>query len=325
MCPDNITWRNKSCLPALSVHLVKSRKVIVRIKGGLGNQLFCYAAARRLSLVSNAELVIDDVTGFVRDRQYKRRYALDMFSISARKATSWERKEPFERYRRGIAKLIARRQHFNGRRYIDQEGTDFDPRLLTFRPDSSVYIDGLWQSEGYFKDVEGVIRKDLRINAPQDSANRETSEKIRGCNSVGIHVRWYSNPDVSSRNFVQRNYYLRAVSHIIDRIPSPHFFLFSNDPKTSRTMLALPEEMITCIQHNIGDSNAYADLWLMSQCKHFIIADSTFSWWGAWLAKQVSKVVIAPEASLAGNTSWNFPGLIPDRWVIISPEAGECR
>lgn len=82
-------------------------KLIARIKGGLGNQLFCYAEARRLALVNNAELVIDDVTGFVRDRQYRRQYALARFHIPARKATPAERMEPFERYRRGLAKFVA--------------------------------------------------------------------------------------------------------------------------------------------------------------------------------------------------------------------------
>ena len=79
-------------------------KVIARIKGGIGNQLFCYAAARRLALVNNAELVIDDITGFVRDRHYNRKYALDHFHIPCRKATPAERLEPFERYRRGVMK-----------------------------------------------------------------------------------------------------------------------------------------------------------------------------------------------------------------------------
>jgi len=133
----------------LSVHeancLLKDVKIIARIKGGLGNQLFCYAAARRLALVSNAELVIDDVTGFIRDRQYRRKYALDTFPISARRATPRERKDPIGRYRRGIAKFIAKQHPFHERNYIEQEGTDFDQRLLEFRPKGTVYIDGLWQ------------------------------------------------------------------------------------------------------------------------------------------------------------------------------------
>lgn len=304
---------------------MKSTKIIVRVKGGLGNQLFCYAAARRLALVNNAELVIDDVTGFIRDRQYRRKYALDTFSISARRATPRERKEPFERYRRGIAKFIAKQQPFHERNYIEQEGTDFDPRLLEFRLKGTACIDGLWQSEKYFKDVEAVIRRDLRIIPPNDAANREMAEKVRGCNSICIHVRWYGKPDAVSGDNIERSYYSRAVQYIIDKVTKPHFFLFTNDPKASKSMLALPEEMITRIDYNSGDEHAYADLWLMSQCKHFIIADSTFSWWGAWLSNSESKFVIVPETSLTGDTMWNFPGLIPDKWVLVSSETIICR
>jgi hypothetical protein len=105
-------------------------KLIVRIKGGLGNQLFCYAAARRLALVNDAELVIDDVTGFARDQQYRRRYMLDRFNILARKATPRERLEPFERYRRGVMRLLSRRKPFVERHYLEREGIEFDERLL---------------------------------------------------------------------------------------------------------------------------------------------------------------------------------------------------
>ena len=93
-------------------------KVIVRVKGGLGNQLFCYAAARRLALVNDAELVVDDVTGFCRDKIYGCKYALDKFNIKARKATPAERMEPFERGRRAMAKYFSKARPFNKRRYV---------------------------------------------------------------------------------------------------------------------------------------------------------------------------------------------------------------
>ena len=92
-------------------------KIIPRIFGGLGNQLFCYAAARRLALVNDAELVIDDVTGFARDREYRRQYMLDRFRIPVRKATPAERLEPFERYRRGLMKWLSRSKPFMERHY----------------------------------------------------------------------------------------------------------------------------------------------------------------------------------------------------------------
>lgn len=294
------------------------KQVIARIKGGLGNQLFCYAAARRLALVNDAELVIDDVTGFARDRRYRRRYALDRFCIPARKATAWERMEPFERYRRGLAKCLAKRRPFHRRRYLEQEAREFDPRLLSFNLKSTVYLDGYWQSEGYFKDIESVIRTDLEIVPPADSSNREMARRIAACNAVAVHIRWFDHPggETATHN-ASLAYYRRAVDEIERRLDDPHFFVFSDDPQAAIRVVNLPEDEATCVSHNKGDDNAHADLWLMTQCRHFIIANSTFSWWGAWLAKSDNMCVIAPAVKTTGITSWNFPGQLPDEWMKI--------
>ena len=144
-------------------------KIITRIRGGIGNQLFCYAAARRLALVNNAELVIDDVSGFVRDHDYKRDYQLDHFSIPCRKATAGERLEPFSRVRCYLKRSFNRNRPFQERSYIQQEGIDFNSRLLKVDPCGTIYLEGYWQSEDYFKDVEGAIRADLEITPPTES------------------------------------------------------------------------------------------------------------------------------------------------------------
>ena len=291
-------------------------RIIVRVKGGLGNQLLCYAAARRLALVNDAELVIDDVTGFARDEQFRRQYALDRFHIKARKATPRERMEPLERYRRGLSKIIAKHQPFHRRRYVEQEGIDFDDRLLAFRVKESVYLDGLWQSEGYFKDVEKTIREDLRIIPPRDPVNHETAARIAACNAVAVHVRWFESPDKkNAKHNASVGYYYRAIAEIKCSVSKPHFFLFSDDPASAESLLMLPGDRSTCVDHNHGDENAYADLWLMSQCKYFIIANSTFSWWGAWLSQHERKVVIAPGSVQSGISSWGFKGLLPDDWI----------
>ena len=125
------------------MHPGKNKIIIARIKGGLGNQLFCYAAARRLALVNGAELVIDDVTGFSRDSLYRRSYMLDNFSIQCRKATPAERMEPFEKYRRYLARRYNKILSFERRRYIEQKGIDFDRRLLNLKITSTVCLDGL--------------------------------------------------------------------------------------------------------------------------------------------------------------------------------------
>lgn len=271
-----------------------------------------------MALVNGAELVIDDVTGFVRDIQYRRHYALDRFHLAARKATPAERMKPFDRYRRGLAKCIARGRPFHQRRYVEQEERDFDARLLDFKVSGTVYLDGYWQSEGYFKDVEKAIRSDFRITPPEDAVNRQMASRIAACNAVAVHVRWFDQPGSKSRSHnASRSYYRRAITEIAGNVSDPHYFLFSDDPPSAKCALALPDDKVTCVDHNCGDENAYADLWLMAQCRYFIIANSTFSWWAAWLAHCPTKIVIAPATKTTGITSWNFAGQLPDQWIKI--------
>ncbi len=295
------------------------QKIITRIKGGLGNQLFCYAAARRLALVNQAELVIDDVTGFLRDRQYRRQYALDRFQISVRKATPSERLEPFERYRRGLQKWLSRRKPFEERQYLEQEGNDFDPRLLDFKLKGEVYIDGLWQSEGYFRDVESTIREDLRIIPPTDPVNLAVAEQIRESVSVAVHVRWFDAPgSEKSQQNAAVDYYQQSIALIDQQVPEAHYFLFSDDPVAARERMPLPTQRVTTVSHNRGDEMAYADLWLMTQCQHFITANSTFSWWGAWLGEKHDSLVITPDPNtLNPENAWCAKGLIPSRWLKL--------
>lgn len=290
-------------------------KTITRIKGGLGNQLFCYAAARRLSLANNAELVIDDVTGFLRDQLYRRQYALDHFHIPCRRATPAERLEPYERYRRGLLKFLSSRRPFSERSYLEQKGLSFDRRLLALKIKETIYLDGLWQSEGYFKDVEPIIREDLRIIPPTDALNQRMAEEIRNSNAVALHVRWYDAPGSAVGDNISADYYQRAIAQIEEKINSPRYFLFSDVPEDARAKLLLPEGRVTFVSHNKGDENAYADLWLMTQCRHFITANSTFSWWGAWLNPNEEKIVITPKQWFVNETITQ--NLIPQSWVRL--------
>lgn len=295
-----------------------TRKVIARIRGGLGNQLFCYAAARRLALVNDAELVIDDVSGFVRDRLYGRKYLLDGFRIPCRKATPAERLQPFERLRRAVAKWVNRGRPFSKRWYLEQEKMEFDPRLLDHRVSGVVYLDGLWQSEKYFEDIGAVIRRDLEIVPPQDEAVRHLTAQIGEANAVAVHVRWFDQPGSASSAYnLPREYYARAIAEIERRVERPVYVLFSDDPEAARAMLAVPPERTLVPGEILKATDPVADLWLMTHCMHFIIANSTFSWWGAWLGGNQDKLVIAPGIRLEGKTAWGFRGLLPDRWLTL--------
>ena len=289
-------------------------KVIARIRGGLGNQLFCYAAARRLALVNGVELVLDSESGFIRYRRYRRQYMLDHFTIPARKASWFERLHPFERYRRGGMKAWSRLWPFERRPYLEQEGIDFDQRLLDVRVRGTLYLDGLWQSERYFKDIEALLRKDLRIRPPLDVPNQAMAREIDLHLAVAMHVRWFDVPGSTGGDNVSSGYYPRAVAFLEQRLPSPHYYVFSDNPEAARARLAVPEGRSTFVSHNVGDEMAFADLWLMTRCRHFVTANSTFSWWSAWLGEAPDKIVVTPNHTAVGDAAWDFEGLILPAW-----------
>lgn len=293
-------------------------KIVVRVIGGLGNQLFCYAAARRLALANTVELVLDSVSGFAYDAAYQRHYQLDHFNIFCRKATATERLEPFSRLRRAIQRKWNQHLPFEKRAYLMQEGVDYDPRLLHFKPQGTVYMEGYWQSEKYFKDVEDPIRQDLQIKPPTDAANLALAERIRSGTAVAVHARFFDGPHTAGINNAPGDYYIRAVNAMERLAPAAHYFIFSDQPEAARDHIPLPDARVTLVTHNQGDEHAYADLWLMTLCQHFIIANSTFSWWGAWLAAHPDKQVIAPGFEMRqGKMWWGFKGLLPDAWIRL--------
>jgi len=290
-------------------------KLIVRIKGGLGNQLFCYAAARRLALVNDAELVIDDVTGFLRDQRYGRQSELGHFNIPVRRATPSERMEPFERLRRGLAKRKARKKAFGARQYIEEGTPAFDERILNLKIKGPVYFDGLWQDEAYFADVEQIVRRDLEIIPPTDPLNQSIANEIRATNSVAVHVRWFDKPGEPQTHNIAKDYYRRAIDSMDSKTVSPEYFVFSDDPNSVPSKI-LRDERVNIVSHNCGDKDAYADLWLMSQCRHFIIANSTFSWWGAWFGAYQGKIVVSPALE-TGTGAMRLAAKIPSSWLKV--------
>lgn len=293
--------------------------IILRIFGGLGNQLFCYAAARRMALTNNIELVIDDVSGFIRDHTYQRHYQLDNFNIPCRKATSFERLEPFSRVRRVLMRKFNQRLPFAQRTYIQQQSVEFDSRMLQVKPKGTLYLEGYWQSEKYFKDVSVTIRQDLKIRPPTDETNMAMADHIRSHTAVAIHVRFFDEPRTMAIYNAPTDYYTRAIAEMVRLVPNAHYYLFSDRPEVARDRIPLPDERITLVAHNHGDAHACADLWLMTHCQHFITANSTFSWWGAWLSDSAAKIVMTPAMNFPGLSTWGKGDLIPDGWLQIKP------
>ena len=302
------------------------KKLVVRLKGGLGNQLFCYAAARRLAHINSAVLVLDVVSGFKYDYEYKRSFALAPFSISARHAHWVERMEPLGRLRRYLARQKSVRLPLQERRYIQQVGVQFEPELLELRlQEGLTYFDGFGQSEKYFQDVEQIIRSDLVMASPSESTVHRTSKIISESPTIALHVRWFDKVPTAQWLDRARAYYILAVAKMRSCEPMGKFLVFSDRIDQTRELLdsCFGQESRNDFSYQSEPVSPSADMWLMRQCKHFILSDSTFAWWAAWLAedRKGATQVIAPGWTVNpeySKTAWGFPGLLPQRWTVIS-------
>lgn len=278
-------------------------QVIAHIFGGLGNQLFCYAAARRLALVNDVPLKMDTRSGFVRDR-YKREYLLDRFAIDCEEASDWESyMHSGGRVRRKLAAMVNRHLPFDRRWYVEEEQSHrFDPRLLEFEVARSVYLSGYWQSEKYFADIEDVLRQNLRFRMSHRASSRQMAEEIANTDSVCVHMRNFKRaPHVTSGSIWTKPlafaYYQKAIRKMKQELEQPAFYCFSDDIDWARVQLSMESVPIVYVDANAGRgyNGAVDDLWLISKCKHYILSNSTFSWWGAWLGREEDGLVVVAK------------------------------
>lgn len=281
--------------------------------GGLGNQLFCYAAARALSIRNGSKLKIDHISGFINDIEYKRTYRLDNFNIPCEKIS-----KPYSQYKLKILRLLARYLKIGEKHYIQQKKIDYDPDLIKLKVNNDLYVEGYWQSEQYFKGVEDVIRSDLNFIISDEITKLPIVSEINLANSVAMHIRFFDNLPSYETNNIEEDYYLKAMKKIEEKVSDPHYFVFSNDFKAAKKMNIWQGKKVVFMTADDFKTEDYIDMWLMSQCKHFIIANSTFSWWGAWLSKHQEKIIIAPKKEIRhGVMWWGFDGLIPENWTKI--------
>lgn len=298
-------------------------KIIVRVKGGLGNQLFHYAFAKRLSIYNNCKLVIDNITSFKKyDYIYNRKYSLDNFLINDKLADKSERLEPFEKIRRNILTYYSKFKSFENKLIYNSEFLEFDKRFLNLIIKKSIILDGNWQSEYYFKDIEDVIRKNLLFRNYEILKNNKYFKGIKFKNSVGIHLRshGYKNPVIDSQFNADKEYYSKSIEYIKQRIQDPHFYIFSDDRTNIKEFINLFDISYTLVKNKDSYKDPIIDFFLLSNCKYFIIAASTFSWWAAWLSKNKDKIVISPnviQTKMNKTSAWGFKGLIPKEWIVI--------
>ena len=307
-------------------------KLIVKLMGGLGNQLFQYAIGRAISENNNMELVLDNKTSYKNDK-YKRVYSLNNFKIKARlisreeiKRILW--KHNFERVSRVIERRLGINTFINYFRInlfshyliIKEKSLSFDREILNISKNKDIYLNGYWGSEKYFYDIKSILQEELSVKYNPNEQNQIIIDKISNCESISVHIRRgdFANHTTSKNlhGVCSLGYYKKAMLELLRRVKTPHYFIFSDDPVWAKTNLKLdfPTTFITVNK----SSTDYEDLRLMSYCEHNIIANSTFSWWGAWLSERGGKKVIAPSTSFQhGKMAWGFDGLLPDDWIKL--------
>src|SRR3989338_2275612 len=257
--------------------------IIVRLIGGLGNQMFQYAAGRRLAHHLKTDLKFDLCGYQIQNRITPRRYNLSAFNIMEKIAA----KEEVEALigSRFISLILFRMDRLTGlkfapRNYINRIlETSFDPGILTLA--DGVYLEGHWQSEKYFVDIAEILREEFTFLNPPVGKNKELLRLISSVESVSIHLRrtdYVTNPKAHEMHGIcDIDYYQRCVKQLIKKIRNPHFVIFSDDPGWASENLKF--QYPTTIVTNNQEDQGHEDLRLMSQCKHHIIANSSFSWW----------------------------------------------
>ena len=286
---------------------------IIRMSGGLGNQMFQYALYKKLTS-QGKEVKFDDINEYRKEKA--RPIMLSVFSITYPRAT-WDEITAFTDGSMELRKRLKRR--IFGRAAIEYEEQGFfDPKVLEF---DSMYLKGSFQSEKYFEDIKDEIKalyqfpelENMHLPEKLYQVTKQCLEGIESSEAVGLHM-YRSDSRTDSELYegiCTEKYYEGAVRFMIDKVPDAKFYIFSNEPKWVKNWVdnlvnsQIQEEMskidIERLRQNFvmveanTEYTGYLDMLLMSKCKHNIISNSSFSWWSSWLNNNPDKIVIAPD------------------------------
>ena len=286
---------------------------IIKFHGGLGNQMFQYCFYKRMMLESDE--VLSDTSFFKKVKAHNGLEIERLFNIKFNKIDKKIEiflfsKNKIIKLKRSVLKKINRFKIYT---YFD---TVYDESIITNSRRFS-YYEGYWQSEKYFKVIKEEIRKKLIFPEIVEEKNLQILKNIREENSISIHVRrgdYVGHPQLDGLAPIE--YYEKAIEYLKKKIENPKFFIFSNDLSWCKENLPLKENEYEVVEGNTGD-NSYIDMQLMSLCKHNIIPNSSFSWWGAWLNKNPQKIVIAPERWFTKESKFLYEDIVPKEWIKL--------
>lgn len=287
--------------------------VIIQLIGGMGNQMFQYALYQKyLSLGTNTKLDCLKLNNYI--KEYNRQTIFKEFNLSLDQADINEihklkddKKDIYSKVRR---KIFGRKKTH----YKEPESGKYIPEILNF---NNVYLEGFWQAFEYFDDIRDVLLKKFHFNRKLNERNTETLHQINSCNnSVSIHIRlgdYLSNTNkIIYGNICNSEYYENCIGYINNIVPDTKFFVFSNDIAAAKIQFGVSDKFIYV--DNNDEKNGYFDMMLMSQCKHNIIANSTFSWWGAYLNCNKNKIILAPKKWM---NDFDMPDIYCPGWIKV--------
>lgn len=287
----------------------------VILSGGLGNQMFEYAAAKTLSTRCNTGLLVDLYLLKKKTAATIRNYELTVFNIDAPIHESVITKIAIKGF--GIIKSKKTGFLFLSKFGIfrDEKAQYYDKRIENLSSDSILF--GYFQNEKYFSNISEQLRKDFTFKLPLTEKNDKIRQKIEQTNSISIHIRRgdYTNAN-SNLPTLDISYYKKAIEHFSHEIDNPYFYIFSDGIDWVKQHLDLSEFNHEFIDWNKNE-DSYIDMQLMSLCKHNIIANSSFSWWGAWLNNNPYKIVIAPLQWYKNDTGIYPDGFLPKEWITL--------
>jgi hypothetical protein len=288
----------------------------IKIWGGLGNQMFQYSFGKYIKEYFNEEVFFY----LIDNEQNINSLPLLKYNVTLNFLPFEKIKKYFILNGNGLLYRLERKTllYFPWlNRNIYVEPTLFFNRNIERRP---VMFDGYWQSFKYFNLIEHAIRKDLTLKT-NPWLNHKFLLDIQSSNSVSIHIRrgdYLIRKNIEIYSQCIFLYYEKAIESILSSVNNPHFFVFSNDINWASNYLKTRYNVkMTFIDNKDYKENTHLDLFLMSMCKHNIIANSTFSWWGAWLNTNTDGIVIAPKNWYNGQLNDTIKDLIPEKWIML--------
>jgi hypothetical protein len=286
--------------------------IIVKLKGGLGNQLFQYALGRSIALAHHKQVKFD-LSWF--DRFPQRKYKLGHFNTEVDIATKIET-IALRKWKRKDGKRYLPLNFFRKKEALHIEESDYRFQHKILKVLDNTYLDGNWQSEKYFKNIENIIREEIILKEVVNENLKQLTQRIQENNSVSLHIRRGDYTTVKVQRVLKLcspKYYHQAIEFIKHKTKKPTFFVFSDDIEWVKDNIETNTPTIFVSNGNLED---YEELMLMSKCKHNIIANSSFSWWGAWLNNNPDKIVITPKEWF-NDKNKNINDLIPSHWIKI--------